>query len=37
MAAKRSVQFKPGKAMWARLNRVRIEPEDEAERLLSAR
>ena len=35
VAAKRSVHFKPGKAMRARLNLVKIEPGEEAERLLS--
>ena len=36
VAAKRSIQFKPGKAMRARLNLAKISPEDEAERLLRA-
>ena len=34
--AKRTVHFKPGKAMRARLNFAKILPEDEAERLLRA-
>ncbi|MGU3668428.1 HU family DNA-binding protein [Methylobacterium sp. A49B] len=34
VAAKAHVQFKPGKAMRARLNREKIEPDAEAERLL---
>ena len=36
VAAKRSVHFKPGKAMRARLNLAKIEPEDKAERILKA-
>ncbi|WP_267428147.1 integration host factor subunit beta [Methylobacterium sp. GC_Met_2] len=36
VAAKRSVHFKLGKAMRARFNLVKIELEDEAERLLRA-
>jgi hypothetical protein len=34
VAAKRNVHFKPGKAMRARLNRVEINPEQEAAQIL---
>ncbi|MCJ2016872.1 integration host factor subunit beta [Methylobacterium sp. E-065] len=36
VAAKTSIHFSPSKVMQARLNREKIEPEDEAERLLRA-
>jgi integration host factor subunit beta len=36
VTAKRNVQFKPGKAMRARLNRIEIDPEQEAKQNLLA-